>query len=103
MNHHLRILRCEKDKKELKGLLLNADFERLFTIECRTTELMLSTIRPSVSIFYYFHNVIVYLVFVKSIQNDLFEENSAVTNNHIPGESFCIIAAVNILRCKTSV
>ena len=36
----------------------------------------------SISIFYYFHNVIVYLVFVKSIQNDLFEENSAVTNNH---------------------
>ena len=42
MNHHLRILLC--DKKELKGLLLNADFERLFTNECRTTELMLSTI-----------------------------------------------------------
>lgn len=34
------------------------------------------------SIFYYFHNVIVYLVFVSLIQIDLIKENSAVTNNH---------------------
>ena len=44
MNHYLRILVCEKYKKALKVLLLNADFARLFTNECRTTELMLSTI-----------------------------------------------------------
>ena len=40
----------------------------------------------SISIFYYFHNVIVYLVFVYLTQNDLFEENSAVTNNHTKGK-----------------
>ena len=45
-----------------------------------------SQLSLSISIFYYFHNVIVYLVFVYLIQNDLFEENSAVTNNHTRGE-----------------
>ena len=37
----------------------------------------------NISISYYFHMVIVYLVFVTLIQIDLIEENSAVTNNHI--------------------
>ena len=51
----------------------------------------------NISIFYHSHNAIVYLVFVALIQVGLFEENSAVTNNHTLGEELYVIA-VNIYK-----
>ena len=65
MNHRLRIIFCKNvTEKALNGLLLNEDFKRLFKYEGRTTVAYASNCSLNIVIFYYFHNVVVYLVFV---------------------------------------